>query len=150
MVLNHSPYVLYSDGEGNVFEDTTLYALGRAGHYATPIPAEDWMELPEGGNLYELPGRRAVGIDVETGEMRLCEEGWATAAFIPPAYTGLYLASYVNEEDAPTLPLFCYTAIGWHDDKFYVPAVRIEQDIRQECSGFDDAAAVLLHRRRLA
>ncbi|MCO6487772.1 MAG: radical SAM protein [Phaeodactylibacter sp.] len=140
MALNHSPYVLYSDGEGNVFEDTTLYAVGRSGHYATPIPEEDWIELPEGGNLYELPGRRAVGIDVETGEMRLCEEGWATAAFIPPAYTGLYLASYVNEPDAPTLPLFCYTAVGWHDDKFYVPAVRIEQDIRQECDGFDQDA----------
>ncbi|MCB0561967.1 MAG: radical SAM protein [Lewinellaceae bacterium] len=140
MKLDHSPYVLYSDGEGNVFEDPTLYAVGRSGHYATPIPDEDWMELPEGGNLYELPGRRAVGIDVETGEMRLCEEGWATAAFIPPAYTGLYLASYVNEEDAPTLPLFCYTAVGWHDDKFYVPAVRIEPDIRQENAGFDDDA----------
>lgn len=140
MTLNHSPYVLYSDGEGNVFEDTTLYALGRSGHYATPVPDEDWIELPEGGNLYELPGRRAVGIDVETGEMRLCEEGWATAAFIPPAYTGLYLASYVNEPDAPTLPLFCYTAVGWHDDKFYVPALRIEQDIRQECDGFDQDA----------
>lgn len=140
MALQHSPYVLYSDGEGNVFEDTTLYAVGRSGHYATPIPDEDWIELPEGGNLYELPGRRAVGIDVETGEMRLCEEGWATAAFIPPAYTGLYLASYVNQEDAPTLPLFCYTAVGWHDDKFYVPALRIEQDIRQECEGFDQDA----------
>jgi sulfatase maturation enzyme AslB (radical SAM superfamily) len=39
--------------------------------------------------------------------------------------------------DAPTLPLFCYTAAGWHNDKFYVPAMRIERDIRQECSGFD-------------
>lgn len=140
MTLNHSPYVLYSDGEGNVFEDNTLYAVGRSGHYAAPIPEEDWIELPEGGNLYELPGRRAVGIDVATGEMRLCEEGWATAAFIPPAYTGLYLASYVNEPDAPTLPLFCYTAVGWYKGKFYVPAVRIEPDIRQECSGFDQDA----------
>jgi pyruvate-formate lyase-activating enzyme len=33
--------------------------------------------------------------------------------------------------------LFCYTATGWHDNKFYVPAVRIERDIRQECSGYD-------------
>jgi MoaA/NifB/PqqE/SkfB family radical SAM enzyme len=40
--------------------------------------------------------------------------------------------------DAPTLPLFCYTAAGWHDDKLYVPAVRIEKDIRQECAGYDD------------
>lgn len=140
MALPQSPYVLYSDGEGNVFEDTSLYALGRSGYYATPIPAEEWIELPEGGSLYELPNRFATGIDVETGELRLCEEGWAVAAFIPPAYTGLYLASYVNQPEAPILPLFCYTAAGWHDGRFYVPAVRIEPDIRQECSGFDQQA----------
>ncbi len=140
MALPQSPYVLYSDGEGNVFEDTSLYALGRSGYYATPIPAEEWIELPEGGSLYELPNRFATGIDVETGELRLCEEGWAVAAFIPPAYTGLYLASYVNQPEAPILPLFCYTAAGWLDGRFYVPAVRIEPDIRQECSGFDQQA----------
>jgi wyosine [tRNA(Phe)-imidazoG37] synthetase (radical SAM superfamily) len=140
MALPQSPYVLYSDGEGNVFEDTSLYALGRSGYYATPIPTEEWIELPEGGSLYELPNRYATGIDVETGELRLCEEGWAVAAFIPPAYTGLYLASYVNQPEAPILPLFCYTAAGWLDGRFYVPAVRIEPDIRQECSGFDQQA----------
>ena len=69
--------------------------------------------------------------------MRICEKGWAVAAFIPPAHTGLFLAAYETLEDAPTLPLFCYTAAGWLDEKFYVTAVRIEQDIRQECSGFD-------------
>ncbi len=137
MALNQSPYVLYSDGKGNIFEDTSLYALGRSGFYATPVPEEEWIELPDGGSLYELPGRRGVGIDVKTGEMRMCEKGWAAAAFIPPAYTGLYLASYMNQPEAPTLPLFCYTAVGWLDGKFYVPAVRIEPDIRQECSGFD-------------
>jgi hypothetical protein len=47
------------------------------------------------------------------------------------------LAAYESEKDAPVLPLFCYTAVGWHDNKFYVPAVRIEQDIRQECAGYD-------------
>ncbi len=33
--------------------------------------------------------------------------------------------------------MFCYTAAGWLDSKFYVPAVRIEQDIRQDCAGYD-------------
>jgi pyruvate-formate lyase-activating enzyme len=70
--------------------------------------------------------------------MRLCDKGWAVAAFIPPAYTGIYLAAYETARDAPTLPLFCYTAAGWLDNKFYVPAVRIEQDIRQECAGYDN------------
>ncbi len=132
------PYLLYSDGKGKIFEDTSLYAVGRSGWDAMPIPEEDWIELPDGGNLYELPGRRGIGIDVKTGEMRLCEKGWAVAAFIPPAHTGFYLAAYETQADAPTLPLFCYTAAGWLDNKFYVPAVRIERDIRQECSGYDD------------
>ncbi len=132
-----TPFILYSDGEGNIFEDTSLYVAGRSGWDAVPISSDEWIELPEGGNLYELPGRRGIGIDVETGEMRLCDKGWAVAAFIPPAHTGFYMAAYETMEDAPTLPLFCYTAAGWYADKLYVPAVRIEQDIRQECAGYD-------------
>jgi wyosine [tRNA(Phe)-imidazoG37] synthetase (radical SAM superfamily) len=132
-----SPYILYSDRKGNIFEDNSLYACGRSGWDALPVNETDWILLPEGGSLYELPGRRGIGIDVETGEMRLCEKGWAVAAFIPPAHTGLYLAAYETEPDAPTLPLFCYTAAGWFNEKFYVPAVRIEPDIRQEARGYD-------------
>jgi wyosine [tRNA(Phe)-imidazoG37] synthetase (radical SAM superfamily) len=138
MYLSHSPYLLYSDGNGNIFEDETLYATGRAGWDAMPVAEEDWILLPDGGNLYELPGRRGIGIDVNTGAMRLCEKGWAVAAFIPPAHTGLYIAAYETAADAPTLPLFCYTAAGWYKNHFYVPAVRIEKDIRQECAGYDD------------
>jgi len=137
MIMQHSPYLLYSDGKGNIFEDTSLYAVGRSGWDAFPVDASEWIALPEGGQLYELPGRKGIGIDVKTGDMRLCEKGWAVAAFIPPAHTGLYLAAYETEKDAPTLPLFCYTAAGWYDNGFYVPAVRIENDIRQECAGFD-------------
>ena len=138
-MLTQSPYILYSDGEGNIFEDTSLYVTGRTGWDAMPVPEDEWIELPEGGQLYELPGRRGIGIDVKTGEMRLCEKGWAVAAFIPPAHTGFYLAAYETAPDAPTLPLFCYTAAGWLNDKFYVPCIRIEQDIRQDCEGYDQA-----------
>mgnify|MGYP000005517854 FL=1 len=133
-----TPYLLYSDGKGNIFEDLTLYATGRSGWDAMPVPDEDWIPLPNGGSLYELPGRRGIGIDVETGQMRLCDKGWAVAAFLPPAHTGFYLAAYETAPDAPTLPLFCYTAAGWQNDQFWVPATRIEPDIRQDCSGYDD------------
>jgi pyruvate-formate lyase-activating enzyme len=136
--LNHPPFLMYSDGNGNIYEDQTLFVTGRSGWDALPIPLEEWIGLPEGGQLYELPGRRGIGIDVETGEMRLCEKGWAVAAFIPPAHTGLYMSAYETMPDAPTLPLFCYTAAGWYNDELYVPAVRIEQDIRQEATGYDD------------
>jgi pyruvate-formate lyase-activating enzyme len=136
-MLSQSPYILYSDGKGTIYEDTSLYVTGRSGWDALPVSTEDWIELPQGGSLYELPGRRGIGIDVVTGEMRLCEKGWAVASFIPPAHTGFYLAAYESAKDAPTLPLFCYTAVGWLDDKFYVPARRIEPDIRQDSEGYD-------------
>ncbi len=137
MSLTQSPYILYSDGKGNIFEDISLYATGRSGWDAFEVPENEWIELPDGGSLYELPGRRGIGIDAATGEMRLCEKGWAVAAFIPPAHTGFYLAAYEKLKDAPTLPLFCYTAAGWLNDKFYVPATRVESDIRQDCDGYD-------------
>ena len=137
--MNHSPFLLYSDGKGNIFEDISLYVCGRSGWDALPVENEEWIELPEGGEMYELPNRRGIGIDVKTGEMRLCEKGWAVAAFIPPAFTGTYLSAYETLPGAETLPLFCYTAAGWYDEKFYVTAVRIEKDIRQESSGFDEA-----------
>ncbi|MEO8568686.1 MAG: radical SAM protein [Ginsengibacter sp.] len=136
--MKHSPYILFSDGAGNIFEDTTLYACGRSGWDALPVSKNEWIELPSGGQLYELPGRRGIGLDIKTGEMRLCEKGWAVAAFIPPAYTGTYLAAYETQPGAETLPLFCYTAAGWFEDKFFVPAIRIENDIRQESAGFDE------------
>ena len=136
-MLENSPYLLYSDGNGKIFEDTSLFSVGRCGWEAIPVPIDQWIEMPDGGSLYELPGRRGIGIDVDTLQMRVCEKGWAVAAFIPPAHTGLFLAAYETLQDAPTLPLFCYTAAGWYDNKFFVAAIRIEDDIRQECSGFD-------------
>ena len=150
MALQQSPFLLYSDGEGNIYEDDTLYVVGRAGWDAYPIDPEDFIPLPNGGSLYELPGRRGIGIDVQTGEMRLCEKGWAVAAFIPPAHTGLFVAAYESLPEAPTLPLFCYTAVGWLDGQYYVPAVRIEQDIRQECDGYDQPSIDLGTQKLLA
>lgn len=138
-----TPYVLYADENGQVFEDKTLYAAGRSGWYVDPVPAEDWIELPNGGSLYNLPGRIPLGIDVKTGDIRPCDKGYAVAAFVPPAHTGLYLSAFEQLPGAEVLPLFCYTAVGWYDGKFYVPAVRIEQDIRQEAAGYDEAKIAL-------
>ena len=55
-----TPYLLYSDGNGNIFEDTSLYAIGRMGWDAMPVDEEDWIELPDGGSLYELPEEEAL------------------------------------------------------------------------------------------
>ena len=51
-------------------------------------PGEEWslprpdelMPLPEESELFLLPGRRAVGLNPETGETEVMED-WAVAAF---------------------------------------------------------------------
>ncbi len=138
MVLKKSPYLLYADAQGNTFEDRTLYALGRSGWDAMEVPMEEWIEIPDGGTLYTLPDRQGIGIDVKTGEVRVCEKGRAVAAFVPPAYTVLRLAPYVTMPEATPLPLYCYSAVGWSGGKIYIAATRIEQDIRQEAKGYDE------------
>jgi len=137
-MLKKPPYLLYADSRGFTYEDKTLYALGRSGWDAGDIPLEEWIELPNGGQLYTLPDRQGLGIDVKTGEVRICEKGRAVSAFVPPAYTVLRLAPYVTLPEATPLPLYCYSAVGWSGGKLYVPATRIEQDIRQEAAGYDD------------
>jgi len=139
LILKKSPYLLYADPQGNTFEDRTLYALGRSGWDALDVPLEEWIEIPNGGTLYTLPDRQAIGIDVKTGELRVCEKGRAVSAFVPPAYTVLRLVPYVTLPEATPLPLYCYSAVGWAGGKIYVAATRIEQDIRQEAAGYDDA-----------
>lgn len=137
-MLKKPPYLLYADAKGNTYEDKTLYAIGRSGWEAGEVPLEEWIELPNGGQLYTLPDRQGLGIDVRTGEVRVCEKGRAVSAFVPPAYTVLRLAPYVTLPEATPLPLYCYSAVSWSGGKIYVPATRIEQDIRQEAAGYDD------------
>ena len=131
------PFLLYADSTGKVFEDTTMYMAGRSGFDAVIPELKDFIEMPKGSEFYILPDRKPAGFDIETGEYKVREEGFAVAAFVPPAHTTLYLAAYECLPEAQTLPLFCYNAVGWLDGKFYVTSIRIDEDERQDPQGFD-------------
>jgi wyosine [tRNA(Phe)-imidazoG37] synthetase (radical SAM superfamily) len=139
--MNHPsrvPYMVFADENGQIFEDTRYEVVGRSGYNVYPLQPEDFIELPYGSDLFTLPGRRPYGLDVETGEFEILEDVQAVAALNAPAYTQLYMAAFgTDDENAPTLPLYCYTAVGWLDDKFYTAAVRIDPDIRQDLEHFD-------------
>lgn len=60
--LQQSPYILYSDGEGNIYEDTSLYVVGRTGWDAMPIDPADWIELPEGEIYMNYRGDVALAL----------------------------------------------------------------------------------------
>ncbi len=144
------PFMVYADKDGNIFEDTNYEAVGRSGFDVLPLQPEDFIELPFGSDLLTLPGRRPYGLD-ETGEMVCREDVQAVAALNAPAYTQLYSAAFgTDEENAPTLPLYAYTTVGWLDDKFYTTAVRIDEDERQDLVNFDREKIWDVTRERIA
>ena len=71
------------------------------------------------------------------------------AAFVAPAYTVAYSAAWETMPEAPRLPLYAYSAVGWYKNKFYVPAIRIDPDIRQECDQFDQKKVIAGAKRML-
>jgi wyosine [tRNA(Phe)-imidazoG37] synthetase (radical SAM superfamily) len=145
------PFMVYADAEGQIFEDTRFEAVGRSGYNVYPLQPEDFIELPYGSDLFTLPGRRPYGFSADTDSFEIREDVFAVAALNAPAYTQLYMAAFGTEEnDAPTLPLYCYTAVGWLDDKFYTTAVRIDPDIRQDLEHFDQDYIVKVTDQRIA
>lgn len=141
------PSLVIADDQGNIADFPELQMCGSAaGEFVQPA-LEDLIPLPEGSELFTLPMRLPVGCDPQSGEpLLLAEDPYeagrsvqAVAAFMAPAYTSVLSSAFQTAEDAPTLPLFAYTAVGWLDDRFWVPAFRSDQDIRQDCNQYRQA-----------
>lgn len=120
-----------ADAEGNIYDDPDLLMVCRQGNtFTMPRPAE-LMPLPDESELFLLPGRNAVGLNPETGELEAVEDTVAVAAFVSPAHTITAHPAYETREDAPILPLFAYGALGFANDRFYVCAKKVDDDPRQ-------------------
>lgn len=138
------PALVYADAQGNITDFPDLAAAGMsAGHFTLP-DRKDFIPLPEGSELFVLPGRLPVGCDRASGEALLLEEDpfsgetiQAVAAFMSPAHTAILNSAYETSKDAPRLPLFAYTAIGWYDGSFWTTAFRSDEDKRQDCVQFN-------------
>ena len=134
------PVLLTADKQGNITEFSELKAVGMSnGHFHRPEP-EDFIALPEGSELFALPDRLPVGWDPAANEPVLVDQDphaegqpvQAVAAFMSPAHTSIFNAAYQTQPEAPTLPLFAYTAVGWHRGRFWVTAFRSDIDKRQD------------------
>jgi wyosine [tRNA(Phe)-imidazoG37] synthetase (radical SAM superfamily) len=138
---NTLPSLVYANARGEITDFPNLGMAGRsAASFQTPAPA-DLIPLPEGSELFLLPERHPVGIDPETGEAMVLAENpenpktgiQAVAAFMSPAHTAIFTAAYEKTRpDVAPLPLFAYTAVGWHQGQFWVAGFKSDQDRRQE------------------
>ncbi|BCO09863.1 radical SAM protein [Desulfolithobacter dissulfuricans] len=142
---NTPPSLVFANSRGEILDYDGLQMAGAAAtSFYAPEPG-DLIPLPEGSELFVLPGRRPVGIEPETGEPALLDTNpyepgetvQAVAAFMAPAHTAIYTAAYQSTDKAPLLPLFAYTAVGWRDGQFWVAAFRSDRDRRQDADQFD-------------
>lgn len=140
------PHLVLADKNGNITDFPDLEMVGMSnGHFYKP-ELDELIPLPEGSELFCLPGRLPIAWDSENEEPVLLdcnpfspeEDVQAVAAFMSPAHTSIYTSAYqTGDKDAPTLPLFAYTAVGWYDGRFWVTGFRSDDDIRQDCAQFD-------------
>jgi len=150
------PSLVFANSRGEILDYSGLQMAGSsAGHFSAPV-REDLIELPEGSELFVLPGRLPVGIDPSTGEPSLLDDNpydrqpvQAVAAFMSPAHTTVLTAAYRTTEHAPLLPLFAYTALGWHRGKFWVAGFRSDPECRQDPDQFHQGLINQKTRKRL-
>ena len=113
------PHMVMADAQGNIFDDPDLLMVcRRGGEWGLPRP-DELMPLPEESELFLLPGRRAVGLDPQSGDIVTGEEV-AVAAFAAPAHTLSAHPAYEQDDDAPLLPPLAYGAVGFARDRLYL------------------------------
>jgi pyruvate-formate lyase-activating enzyme len=141
------PSLVYANQKGEIKNFPEIHMAGRSGNFNFKPALEDLIPLPEGSELFLLPDRLPIGISPENDSPVLLDHDpdapgeiiQAVAAFMAPAHTAIHTAAYepVRSDLAP-LPLFAYTAVGWHDGKFWVSAFRSDSDCRQDARSFDN------------
>lgn len=150
------PALLLADKNSKITEFPELLMAGMSnGRFLRPDP-KDLIPLPEGSELFTLPGRLPVGWDPETDEPVVLTENpfsrgqvQAVAAFMAPAHTSILTSSYQTQQGAPSLPLFAYTAVGWYRDRFWVAGFRSDQDRRQDADQYQQSSVESRTRKKL-
>jgi pyruvate-formate lyase-activating enzyme len=151
------PAMVIADGDGSITDFAELAMAGMSnGRFIPPAP-EDLIPLPDGSELFALPGRLPVGWDRVANEPAMLTEHpfsgkepvQSVAAFMAPAHTTVLTSAYQSQENAPLLPLFAYTAVGWLDGRFWVAAFRSDPDRRQDSAQFNQGQIDRKTRQKL-
>ena len=125
-------HLLVSDKLGKIFDIPELEAAGmKAGYFFRPGDKE-FIKMPNASRLFMLPQRMPVGYDRDSGKFKALENYFAVAAFMAPAFTGTYSSAFEEINNPKPLPLYCYTAAGFHKGDIYVTAIRVDKSSRHD------------------
>lgn len=154
------PYMLYADRQGRVYDHPYFRMAGFSGHRPVPVAPEDLIPMPEFSKLFYIPFGHPVGLNPSTGEYEIVTEVGAggsrvpcygVAAFLEPGLVRSLLPAVHYRSKGQTLPMWAYTAVGFMDGQYRVPAFRIEYNHKWDPRNYDDrklSSALRRYRKR--
>ncbi len=151
-----APRLVYADQQGNIYDHPGLAMAGAAAGAWEAVDETQCIPLPEGSELFLLPGRLPVGVGAG-GRLEVLESDpnnphqrpTAVAAFLAPAHTSTLSAAYQTQPGAPTLPLFAYSAVGFSRGSFVATGLRVDSLPRQDAARFPSPERIALAAKKL-
>jgi pyruvate-formate lyase-activating enzyme len=145
------PHLVVSDSDGKILDHPHLKLAGRSGSRFLLPHSEELVPLPRGSQMFTLPGRIPVGWDEKSetfvpvrtvGVGGKGDEGHAVAAFLPPGYVRTLLPATRVMKNAPVLPLWAYSAVGWKNGRFWITGLLIDSNPHWNPKYFEDDRAL--------
>jgi pyruvate-formate lyase-activating enzyme len=139
------PRLVLSDPKGNIFIHPELSMAAFDGRRFCLPSLDAFVSLPKGSTLFYLPAHAAIGYEKGPQNFLRIQE-WAdqfvfpVAAFPVPGYTRSHLPAAEKKDKKIILPLWPYTAVGWHKGRFVITAFKIDPLRRQMPSYYKEGA----------
>jgi len=158
--IEEIPFMVYADRHGRVYDHPYYRMAGFSGDKPVPLDLDGLIAMPEFSKLFYIPFGYPVGLNPSTGEYEVVREaGWGktrarcygVAAFLEPGLVRSLLPAVEYERGRGTLPMWAYTAVGFKDGQYRVPAFRIEYNHKWDPRNYDDRklpGAVTRYRKR--
>jgi len=133
----YSPSLVVSDLQGNIFDIPDLLMTGSSLNLNIIPDDKNIIPLPKSSVLFTLPMRIPIGYDTKQKKFVEVKKYmditvFAVAAFMPPGYIRTLHSSYIELPDAPKLPLYCYSAVGFKNGRFFVAGYCIDSQKRHQ------------------
>jgi len=145
--LHNLPFMLYADSNGRVYDHPHLRMLGSSGSEPVIIEEEDLIRMPELSKLFYIPDSPPIGLDPDTGKVRVVSEievdgtmsaCFAVAAFLEPGFVRGHLPAADYAGKSFILPSWAYGAVGFRDEGYWASGFRIEYNHRWDLEYYDD------------
>jgi wyosine [tRNA(Phe)-imidazoG37] synthetase (radical SAM superfamily) len=150
--------MLLADDQGRIYDHPRLLMVGRSGDREVAPPAGQCIALPSMSRLFFIPHCPPRGLDPRTGRivtLRAMRVGnktipcTAVAAFLEPGFVRTLLPAADTSRKDYTLPLWGYTAVGFHEDRYVAAAFPVEHNPHWDPRNFDDREMLPRLRSRL-